>query len=97
MRTRILSSACNLDLLQELKGLNSHLQSSGPYLKGEDVSAGDLALAPKLHHMQVALKALKVHTQHCFMSLLLSRARSSRISSMLHAAHGAVSHWQPNC
>lgn len=50
----------DLDLLQELKGLNNHLESSGPYLKGKDVSAGDLALAPKLHHMQVALKALKV-------------------------------------
>lgn len=55
---------CDVDLSQELKGLNSHLESSGPYLKGKDVSAGDLALAPKLHHMQVALKALKVRTQH---------------------------------
>ncbi len=46
--------------MQELKALNSHLESHGPYLKGKDISAGDLALAPKLHHMQVALKAFKV-------------------------------------
>ena len=46
--------------VQELKILNSHLESHGPYLKGKDISAGDLALAPKLHHMQVALKAFKV-------------------------------------
>jgi glutathione S-transferase len=46
--------------MQELKVLNSHLESHGPYLKGKDISAGDLALAPKLHHMQVALKAFKV-------------------------------------
>ncbi|KAL0036070.1 hypothetical protein WJX79_001094 [Trebouxia sp. C0005] len=46
-------------LKEELKVLNSHLESHGPYLKGKDISAGDLALAPKLHHMQVALKAFK--------------------------------------
>lgn len=47
--------------VQELRELNSHLESHGPFLKGKDISAGDLALAPKLHHMQVALKAFKVH------------------------------------
>ncbi len=50
------------DGLQELKELNSHLEVHGPFLKGKDISAGDLALAPKLHHMQVALKAFKVQT-----------------------------------
>ena len=46
--------------MQELKTLNSHLEANGPFLKGNDISSGDLALAPKLHHMQVALKAFKV-------------------------------------
>lgn len=46
--------------MQELQKLNSHLEANGPFLKGKDISAGDLALAPKLHHLQVALKALKV-------------------------------------
>ena len=46
--------------MQELKALNSHLETGGPFLKGDKISAGDLALAPKLHHMQVALKAFKV-------------------------------------
>lgn len=54
-----LAQSCFLPV-QELKGLNSHLESTGPYLKGKDVSSGDLALAPKLHHMQVALKAFRV-------------------------------------
>lgn len=46
-------------LKAELRELNSHLESHGPFLKGKNISAGDLALAPKLHHMQVALKAFK--------------------------------------
>ncbi|KAL3138066.1 glutathione s-transferase [Trebouxia sp. C0009 RCD-2024] len=46
-------------LVEELKGLNNHLESNGPFLKGKDISSGDLALAPKLHHMQIALEAFK--------------------------------------
>lgn len=44
---------------EELQKLNSHLEANGPFLKGQDISSGDLALAPKLHHLQVALKAFK--------------------------------------
>ena len=53
-------SVLTRDSMQELKALNSHLETGGPFLKGDKISAGDLALAPKLHHMQVALKAFKV-------------------------------------
>ena len=53
--------ALTRDSMQELKALNSLLESGGPFLKGNTFSAGDLALAPKLHHMQVVLKAFKVH------------------------------------
>ena len=35
--------------------------SGGPYLGGEQLSAYDLALAPRLHHVFSALPALKVH------------------------------------
>jgi glutathione S-transferase len=34
--------------------------SGGPYLGGEQLSAPDLALAPRLHHVFSALPALKV-------------------------------------
>ncbi|KAK9830373.1 hypothetical protein WJX72_011371 [[Myrmecia] bisecta] len=49
-------------LLKELDLLNSHLEQHGPFLKGQDISAGDLALAPKLYHLTVALKAFKDFT-----------------------------------
>lgn len=41
-----------------LTELNTHLQQNGPFLKGNNISAGDLALAPKLYHMKIALKEL---------------------------------------
>lgn len=44
----------------ELSSLNDHLAQSGPFLKGDSISAGDLALAPKLYHLKIALKELKV-------------------------------------
>jgi glutathione S-transferase len=43
----------------ELSGLNDHLSQHGPFLKGSNISAGDLALAPKLYHLKIALKELK--------------------------------------
>ena len=35
-------------------------QSGGPYLQGDRLTALDLALAPRLHHIFTALPALKV-------------------------------------
>lgn len=46
----------------ELAKLSDHLQANGPYLKGENVSAGDLALTPKLYHLKIALEELKGYT-----------------------------------
>lgn len=42
-------------LLAELTALDSYLKEHGPYLNGEKVSALDLALAPKLYHLKIAL------------------------------------------
>ena len=42
-----------------LKALDAHLASAGPWLGGGAVGQADCALAPKLHHMQVALAAFK--------------------------------------
>ncbi|XP_010558764.1 PREDICTED: glutathione S-transferase DHAR2-like [Tarenaya hassleriana] len=46
-------------LLDELKALDDHLKAHGPYVAGEKVTAVDLSLAPKLHHLEVALGHFK--------------------------------------
>jgi glutathione S-transferase len=46
-------------LQQEFKSLGSHLRGGGPFLKGKAISAGDLALGPKLYHVTIATKAFK--------------------------------------
>lgn len=50
------------NLFKEFEGLEEYLKSNGPFLKGANVSAGDLALAPRLYHASVALKHFKVIT-----------------------------------
>ena len=42
-----------------LKALDAHLAAGGPWLGGAAIGQADCALAPKLHHMRVALKAFK--------------------------------------
>ncbi|KAH7307755.1 hypothetical protein KP509_22G075700 [Ceratopteris richardii] len=42
-------------LVAELKSLNEHLKEHGPYIAGENVTAADLSLSPKLLHLKVAL------------------------------------------
>ena len=46
-------------LLNELQALEEHLKAHGPYINGENVSAADLSLGPKLFHLQVALENFK--------------------------------------
>lgn len=46
-------------LLDELKALDDHLKSHGPYVCGEKVTAVDLSLAPKLYHLEIALGHFK--------------------------------------
>ncbi|KAJ8432707.1 hypothetical protein Cgig2_014442 [Carnegiea gigantea] len=46
-------------LLDELKPLDDHLKSHGPYVCGEKVTAVDLCLAPKLYHLEIALGHFK--------------------------------------
>lgn len=46
-------------LSQEFEKLASHLQTGGPFLKGKDISAGDLALGPRIYHVTVASKEFK--------------------------------------
>ncbi|KAF3329971.1 glutathione S-transferase DHAR2-like protein [Carex littledalei] len=46
-------------LVNELRSLNEHLESHGPFINGEKISAADLSLAPKLYHLKVALGYFK--------------------------------------
>ncbi|KAG0600196.1 hypothetical protein M758_11G014800 [Ceratodon purpureus] len=47
------------ELLTELKALDEHLKSNKPFIAGEKVTAADLALAPKLYHLKIALSHYK--------------------------------------
>ncbi|KAM6546255.1 hypothetical protein CsatB_026991 [Cannabis sativa] len=42
-------------LLDELSSFNDYLKENGPFINGKDVSAADLALSPKLYHLEIAL------------------------------------------
>lgn len=42
-----------------LKALDAHLAAGGPWIGGANLGQADCALAPKLHHMQIALRAFK--------------------------------------
>jgi len=41
-------------LVEEVAKLNEALQANGPYIGGEKICCVDLALSPKLRHMNVA-------------------------------------------
>ena len=47
-------------LSTEFQSLGKYLEANGPFLKGENISAGDLALGPKLYHVFTASKEFKV-------------------------------------
>ncbi|KAM7267311.1 hypothetical protein ACFE04_009477 [Oxalis oulophora] len=42
-------------LLNELSSFNDYLKDNGPFINGEKISAADLALAPKLYHLEISL------------------------------------------
>lgn len=48
---------------QELEAINNHLRDNKtPYLGGERPNQADLGLAPKLYHVEVAMREFKVCT-----------------------------------
>ncbi|EEF39337.1 glutathione S-transferase DHAR2 [Ricinus communis] len=49
-------------LLDELKALDEHLKTHGPFIAGEKITALDLSLAPKLYHLEVTLGHFKKWT-----------------------------------
>ncbi|XP_057979501.1 glutathione S-transferase DHAR2-like [Malania oleifera] len=63
-------------LLAELKALDEHLKAHGPYVSGENVTAVDLSLAPKLYHLEVALGHFKGWTVPESLSHVLNYMKS---------------------
>ncbi|KAG6544637.1 hypothetical protein Mapa_013942 [Marchantia paleacea] len=55
LKSKDSSDGTQMALLKELVEFNEYLQRSGPFVNGEKICSVDLALAPKLYHMQVAL------------------------------------------
>ncbi|KAM7515837.1 hypothetical protein LguiA_005420 [Lonicera macranthoides] len=42
-------------LLNELTAFNNYLEENGPFINGKELSGADLALGPKLYHVEIAL------------------------------------------
>ncbi|PIA38889.1 hypothetical protein AQUCO_02700233v1 [Aquilegia coerulea] len=59
LKSKDASDGSEQALVDELKALEDHLKEHGPYVNGENVSAVDLSLAPKLYHLVVALGHFK--------------------------------------
>lgn len=62
------------ELERRLRAIKDHVSArgGGPYLQGTDISAQDLCLAPRLHHILTALPHLKVaaHPMHIVFALM---------------------------
>ncbi|XP_077213289.1 glutathione S-transferase DHAR2-like [Tasmannia lanceolata] len=86
-------------LLDELHALDEHLKGHGPYISGENICAADLSLAPKLHHLKVALGHFKSWTipenltyVHNYIKLLFSRESFKKTEA---AEQYVIAGWAP--
>ncbi|CAN6340237.1 unnamed protein product [Urochloa humidicola] len=80
LKSKDASDGSEKALLDELQALDEHLKAHGPYINGENVSAADLSLGPKLFHLQVALEHFKgwkipenLTSVHAYTEALFSR------------------------
>uniref|UniRef100_A0A2P2IQF9 Dehydroascorbate reductase n=1 Tax=Rhizophora mucronata TaxID=61149 RepID=A0A2P2IQF9_RHIMU len=67
-------------LLEELKALDDHLRQHGPFIAGEELTAVDLSLTPKLYHLEITTGHFKswaipenLTHLHNYMKLMFSR------------------------
>ncbi|KAK7379239.1 hypothetical protein VNO80_04694 [Phaseolus coccineus] len=49
-------------LLSELSSFNDYIKENGPFINGNEISAADLSLGPKLYHLEIALGHYKKWT-----------------------------------
>lgn len=59
LKSKDSSDGTEQELLEQLQALNDHLVKAGPFVGGQTVCTVDMALAPKLHQMDLVLKKFK--------------------------------------
>lgn len=86
-------------LLEELNALDDHLKAHGPYVNGENISAVDLSLAPKLYHLDIALDHFKgwkipenLTNVHAYIKLLFNRESFLKTKA---AREHVIAGWAP--
>ncbi|XVF83460.1 hypothetical protein PTKIN_Ptkin16aG0487500 [Pterospermum kingtungense] len=86
-------------LLDDLKALDEHLKGHGPYIAGEKITAVDLALGPKLYHLEIALGHFKKWTVpesltyvNKYMKLIFSRESFAKTKP---AKEHLIAGWAP--
>lgn len=83
-------------LLAELQGLADALKASGgPFIGGASPNATDMSVAPKVHHMMLALEGIKVRV-HLFRTWCQSPTRFTHGASGV-AASGRAEHCGDVC
>ncbi|XP_008794549.2 probable glutathione S-transferase DHAR1, cytosolic [Phoenix dactylifera] len=99
LRSKDPNDGSETTLLDELRALDEHLKAHGPYVNGENISAVDLSLAPKLFHLEITLDHFKgwkipenlTHV-HAYMKLLFNR--ESFIKTKATKEH-VIAGWAP--
>ncbi|XP_072998073.1 probable glutathione S-transferase DHAR1, cytosolic [Typha latifolia] len=86
-------------LVEELRALDEHLKDHGPFINGDNISAVDLSLAPKLYHLKVALGHFKgwsvpedLSHVHAYMKLLFDR---DSFKKTMAAEEFVIAGWKP--
>uniref|UniRef100_M4E476 GST N-terminal domain-containing protein n=2 Tax=Brassica TaxID=3705 RepID=M4E476_BRACM len=86
-------------LLNELSTFNDYLKENGPFINGEKISAVDLSLGPKLHHMKIALghyKDWSVPDSLSFLKSYMENVFSRESFSKTQAqAEDVIAGWRP--
>lgn len=96
-----LESDHKANLLEELKGVNSHLEATGgPFLDGASVTSVDLALYPKFRHCLVAcaaFKGLELETADFshFLRYMESFASRASAQSTFYPDEAIIEGWRP--
>ncbi|KAG2710789.1 hypothetical protein I3760_04G045700 [Carya illinoinensis] len=55
LKSKDASDGTEQALIEELRSFNDYIKENGPFVNGKEVSAVDLSLGPKLHHLEIAL------------------------------------------
>lgn len=100
LKSKDLNDGTENALLNELQALDEHLKTKGPYINGENISAADFSLAPKLFHLVVVLDHFKgwripeIFTNvHAYTKLLFNR--DSFVKTKPAANEYVIAGWAP--